>query len=257
TRDEARVQPAAPSREFPRRSVRRVRVEPAYGDAPPDAVRVPAGRRELTYVCRQRETGMYEETSYVGDWMPLPPRLHGIRTGSRAVDLTPVAVDAAEVTNADFAAFLAATGYRPPVANRFLEHWADGRPPSGTEDHPVAFVDLDDSRAYAGWRGARLPTEDEWQVAAGSDGWRRAEPLVWSWTESEHRDGRTRWAVLKGGARWQARGSEWYVDGGPHEPEWSLRLLLAGGGLARSSCIGFRCAVDLREEGLGRSPGTG
>lgn len=39
--------------------------------------------------------------------------------------------------------------------------------------------------------------------------------------------------------------ADWYVDGGPREPEWSLRLLLTGGGLSRSECIGFRCAVDL------------
>ena len=47
------------------------------------------------------------------------------------------------------------------------------------------------------------------------------------------------------GSAWAAEGSEWYVDGGPQEPRYSLKLLLLGGGLARSSRIGFRLAVDL------------
>jgi sulfatase modifying factor 1 len=228
-------------------------VSPAHGDPAEGAIRIAAGPRRLTYSYRQRETGMYEPAPYVDDWKPLPPRLHGIRHATRDVTLGPVAVDGAEVTNAEFAAFVNATDYAPPVPNRFLAHWIDGRPPAGTEDAPVTYVDLDDARAYAAWRGARLPTEDEWQVAAAEPGWRRREPLVWSWTESEHRDGRTRWVVLKGGSWWHAEGSDWYVDGGPRDPEWSVRLLLTGGGLARSECIGFRCAVDL----TGPSGGSG
>jgi formylglycine-generating enzyme len=226
---------------------RRQQPAPAHGDPAPGAIRVESGRRRLTISYRQRETGMYETAPYIDDWKPLPPRLHGIRTDTRTVTLTPVAVDAAEVSNADFAMFVDATDYTPRVANRFLAHWVDGRPAPGTEDEPVTYVDLEDARAYATWRGARLPTEDEWQVAADDPGWRRREPPVWSWTESEHRDGRTRWVVLKGGSWWSAEGSDWYVDGGSRDPEWSVRLLLTGGGLARSECIGFRCAVDTDE----------
>jgi hypothetical protein len=72
----------------------------------------------------------------------------------------------------------------------------------------------------------------------------RNEPLVWNWTESEHSDGRTRFAILKGGSAFRAEGSEWYLDGGPQPPEYSLQLLLAGP-LQRSPNIGFRLAVDL------------
>ena len=63
-------------------------------------------------------------------------------------------------------------------------------------------------------------------------------------TESEHTDGRTRFAILKGGSAWRAGGSEWYVDGGPQDPAFSLKLLLTGP-LERSARIGFRLAVDL------------
>jgi len=231
-----------------RRAPARVPAPRAAGAPAPGAVRLEAGERDLEIRWRERETGLYEDAPYVGDWKPLPPRLHRVRTARRTVRLGPVAVDAAEVTNADFARFVAETGYQPRHPHRFLATWVDGAPAPGTEQHPVTHVDLDDARAYARWRGARLPTEDEWQAAASSPGWTRREPLVWQWTESEHRDGRTRWCVLKGGSWFAAEGSEWYVDGGPRDPRWSVRYLLTQAGTSRSACIGFRCAVDLEEE---------
>ncbi|WP_427891655.1 SUMF1/EgtB/PvdO family nonheme iron enzyme [Kribbella sp. GL6] len=228
---------------FPMRPAALVDVPSVSGEASIGAaVEVPAGPRTLTVKHRRRETGLYDTAPYVEEWKPLPPRLHDQQTVTREVSLPGISVAVAEVTNAQYLTFLQATGYQPLVANRFLKHWADGAPVPGTEDEPVTYVELADARAYAAWRGGRLPTEDEWQVAAGVEGFVRREPLVWNLTESEYRDGRSRFCILKGGSDYRAEGSDWYADGGPQEPEVSFKLVLTGGGLDRSATIGFRCA---------------
>ncbi|MFI6424301.1 SUMF1/EgtB/PvdO family nonheme iron enzyme [Promicromonospora sp. NPDC050880] len=244
---------------FPHRLARRVGapdvpgVTPGPGTSGPeeDAVVVPAGDYVLTVRHRARETGMYQGAPYVDEWKPLPPRLHDARTLQRDGTLpAAVAVAASEVTNAQFAEFLEATGYTPAEPHRFLAHWRSGRPATGTEDQPVTFVDLDDARAYCAWRGGRLPTEDEWQLAGeaapASFGVERPGVAVWSWTESEHSDGRTRFVMLKGGSDYRAADSDWYVEGGRHAPDYSVKLLLPGLGLARSATVGFRCAWEVR-----------
>lgn len=217
---------------------------PASG-VPDGMLAMPSGARRLTIRYRLRETGMYEAAPFADLWKPLPPLLHHLVEEQHAVDLRAFAVSSTEVTNAGYARFVAATGYRPGRAQRFVAHWVDGRPRPGTESEPVRYVSLEDARAYARWAGFRLPTEFEWQVAAEHPEFARGTPLVWNWTESEHTDGRTRFSILKGGSNLLKEGSEWYVDGGPRQPEFSLKYLRAGPSIERSSAIGFRCAVDL------------
>jgi formylglycine-generating enzyme required for sulfatase activity len=80
------------------------------------------------------------------------------------------------LTNAQYAAFVQATGHEQP------EHWKGGKPPSGKEDHPVVWVSWHDAVAYYRWlsevtgRPYRLPSEAEWEKGArGTDG------RLWPW----------------------------------------------------------------------------
>ena len=74
-------------------------------------------------------------------------------------------IDRYEVTQAAYAGFVAKTGAPSP------KHWAEGRPPPGTERRPVTGVDWFEAQRYCEWRGKRLPTEGEWEKAArGTDG---------------------------------------------------------------------------------------
>ncbi len=68
---------------------------------------------------------------------------------------------------------------------------------------------------------------------------------TWEWTESERSDGRNRFAMLKGGSYYTAKGSKWYTDGGPQPNPFALKLLLIWAGLDRFATVGFRCAADL------------
>jgi formylglycine-generating enzyme required for sulfatase activity len=167
-----------------------------------------------------------------------------------SVRLGPNAIQTSLVTNADFAEFLEGTGWRPRHAGRFLAHWERESPSPAQAASPVVHVDLDDARAYASWRGWRLPTEHEWRLAAEA-GVLQETGLVREWTESEHSDGRTRFAMLVGHLgddQDRTRVSEWYLDAGRSDPAWLTKLLLTGAGLDRSPVVGFRCAVDLPSE---------
>jgi formylglycine-generating enzyme required for sulfatase activity len=57
--------------------------------------------------------------------------------------------------------------------------------PPGREKHPVVFVSYADVEGYAAWAGKRLPTADEWEVAArGPD--KREFPWGNAFTEKEN-----------------------------------------------------------------------
>jgi formylglycine-generating enzyme required for sulfatase activity len=98
-----------------------------------------------------------------GDWVMIT------RGRPHARSAGPFRMDLYEVTNAEYARFVRATGHRAP------KHWRGPEPPPEINDHPVTNVSESDGAAYAKWVGKRLPSADEWEKAARGDT-RRAYP---------------------------------------------------------------------------------
>jgi len=89
-------------------------------------------------------------------------------------------LDARPVTNGDLLAFVSAVPKwrRGAIAGvyadaRYLAHWADPLEPgdggSSRADQPVTHVSWYAAKAYCAWRGRRLPSEREWELAASAD----------------------------------------------------------------------------------------
>ena len=94
----------------------------------------------------------------------------GWQRPARDVRLDAFAIDRTEVTQGDYARFVTAQiDQRAALLPRgwVLDEAGEVVVPPEDRDLPVCYVNWAQAAAYAAWAGKRLPTEDEWEAAAG------------------------------------------------------------------------------------------
>ena len=252
-----------------------VPAHPLAKAVPDGMVEIPGGEFEFRVNGIMIEGMNWEGLDVQYPWERTPRRFHRQR-----MPMKPFWIDRYPVTNAQYKAFVDASGYRPADVHNYLRDWKDGAPPAGWENKPVTWVSLEDARAYARWAGKRLPHEWEWQYAAqGTDG--RLYPWGEEWDEAavptpvrgrelpgpadvdahpagaspfgvmdmvgnvwqwtdEFVDEHTRTATLRGGSYYQPQHSIWFFPQA-HRLDQHGKYLLMAPSKDRAATLGFRC----------------
>jgi formylglycine-generating enzyme required for sulfatase activity len=164
------------------------------GVAAPEVIEIPAGPFVFGSDRAEREAAYRLDEAAYGHSVTREQRWYESEAKRQRVSIGRYQITKNLITNAQYHAFVQATGHRQPGVDRTtwsaygLIHpyartrrhaWRKRRPPDGRGNHPVVLVSQRDAAAYAEWLGRntpyrwRLPTEREWEKAArGATGWR-------------------------------------------------------------------------------------
>jgi hypothetical protein len=120
-----------------------------------------------------------------GRWDKSSPRLE-----MRIFLLSP-----APVTNAEYEAYLKETGMTP------TETWRSEKPGPDKAHEPVIGLSMAEARAYAAWKGCRLPRMSELQAAKKIGAIEKSARDLWEWTEldpgAEPPQGEHPWTIFR------------------------------------------------------------
>jgi len=180
----------------------------------PEMIHIPAGE---FWMGTDRQALKLAGTEWV-HWFENETPYHRVHLPDYAIGKYPV-------TNAQYAAFVQATGHAPP------RYWTHGKPLKGEEDHPVVHISWYDAVAYCNWlsqvtgKSYRLPSEAEWEKAArGIDG------RIYPWGDERPDEERCNFGPYVGGTtpvgRYSPQGDSPYgcADMAGNTCEWTRSL---------------------------------
>ncbi|MDX6443909.1 MAG: serine/threonine protein kinase, bacterial [Blastocatellia bacterium] len=175
-------------------------------------------------------------------------------------------IDKNEVTCSEYEKFIKATNHRPP------NNWSSAACPATGINNPVTGVDWYDATAYAQWTGKRLPTEEEWELAA-----RGTDKRIYPWGNDWRANAANAGAGKQGGVvdvgsypagkspsgaldmignAWEWTSSDFKAYPGGHisdKPSGELKVIRGGywGSSAPKATTTFRRGWDARDAQLG------